>query len=165
MSATKIPIFGRENDLATLFSDLDKNEKTIRLVVGESGVGKSFLLDNFFHQTREKQSTNQINGNISYFIGYYSKKNSLVSESLSEEYPVHVALSNLLENIRESQSTEEKQKAIINRLAESLKEFAKQEGEQIAKDIATDLLKQVGLEKTVSYAERFWNIFKGKKQA
>jgi tetratricopeptide (TPR) repeat protein len=163
MSATSVPIFGRQNDLATLFSDLNKDEKTIRLVVGESGVGKSFLLDNFFHQINEKDRNNQTSNNISYFIGYYSKKNSLVSESLSEEYPVHVALSDLVENIRESQSTEEKQRAIVNRLAESLKEFAKQEGKQIAKDIATDLLKQVGLEKTVSYAERFWNTFKEKK--
>jgi tetratricopeptide (TPR) repeat protein len=163
MATANTRIFGRENDLATLFSDLEKDEKTIRLVVGESGVGKSFLLDNFFHQIIEKESNNQTNGNISYFIGYYSKKNSLASESLSEEYPVHVALSNLVENIRKSQPTEERQKAIVNRFAESLKEFAKQEGKQVAKDIATDLLKQVRLEKTVSYAERFWNIFKGKK--
>jgi tetratricopeptide (TPR) repeat protein len=163
MATANTRIFGRDNDLATLFSDLNKDEKTVRLVIGESGIGKSYLLDNFFHQVIEKESNNQTNGNISYFIGYYSKKNSLVSESLSEEYPVHVALSNLVENIRKSQPTEERQKAIVNRLAESLKEFAKQEGKQIAKDIASDLLKQVRLEKTISYAERWWNIFKGKK--
>jgi tetratricopeptide (TPR) repeat protein len=161
--STNIPIFGRQNDLATLFSDLEKDEKTLRFVVGESGVGKSFLLDNFFHQTKEKDRNNQTSNNISCFIGYYSQKKSLISKPLSEEHPVQVALSELVENIRESQSTEEKQKAIVNRLAESLKEFGKQEGKQIAKDIATDLLKQVGLEKTVSYAERFWNIFKEKK--
>lgn len=149
MATANIRIFGRENDLATLLSDLSKDERTLRLIVGESGVGKSFLLDNFF-QSVEKHSNNQTNGRISYFIGYYSKKNSLASESLSEEYPVHVAVSNLVENIKKSQTTEEKQKAIVNRLAESLKEFARQEGKQIAKDIATDLLKQVGQEKIVS---------------
>lgn len=71
MVTSNIRIFGRENDLASLLSDLDKKEKTLRLIVGESGVGKSFVLDNFYFTIKEEGIDNiqYDNNKMILFIG------------------------------------------------------------------------------------------------
>jgi hypothetical protein len=158
-------IVGRENDLDLLLSDLKKDTKTIRLVIGESGIGKSSILDNFYLRIKERINLKQDNNDNTYFIGYYSKREALVSELKSEEYLLKVILSNLIENVKEFELQTEETRIILNRIGKALKKFAEEEGKQIAKDIVEDMLKKIGLEKSISYLEKFVNIFKDIKSS
>jgi ATP-dependent Clp protease ATP-binding subunit ClpA len=41
------PLIGREEEIQELLSDLKESKKTVRILHGEAGVGKSSVLDAF----------------------------------------------------------------------------------------------------------------------
>ncbi len=76
------------------------------MLVGESGIGKSALLDEISRRlTEEEEGENQTNRP---FVGYYGKKESLIAESESLIYPFSTVLKKLLDNAKESQQLGEK---------------------------------------------------------
>lgn len=58
-------LIGRENELGEMFDDL-KQDKSIRLLIGESGIGKSALLDEYY-RTLTEEMRDEV------FVGYYSR--------------------------------------------------------------------------------------------
>jgi tetratricopeptide (TPR) repeat protein len=145
-------IFGRDKDLQDLMKDLSE-EKTIKLLVGESGVGKSKLLDEFYQKVKGELSD-------THFVGYYDNKMALITESLSNAYPVSICLGVLIQNILETQTAHEELSGLVNRLGKSLKAFFKDEGAELFLAILDDVSKKVGLEKTSNVAKRFYDSFK-----
>lgn len=75
MKETNHTIFGRKKEIDELLKDLQKKQKTIRLLTGESGVGKSALLNNYYKNIEDNFAN-------SHFVGYYDRKNALISESI-----------------------------------------------------------------------------------
>jgi AAA+ ATPase superfamily predicted ATPase len=75
---------GREKEIDEILEDV-KSAKGIKLLlVGESGMGKSALFYRRF--TDEQDLRNHM------FVGYYSKKDSLIAESELLIYPFSIVL-------------------------------------------------------------------------
>jgi ATP-dependent Clp protease ATP-binding subunit ClpA len=66
-------LIGREKELNEMFDDL-KHDNSVRLMIGESGIGKSALLDQYF-RTLTEEMRDEV------FVGYYSREESLIAES------------------------------------------------------------------------------------
>ena len=85
-------IIGRQRELRVLLEDINEDKKTVRLLIGESGVGKSTLLQEFYSTV--KNDLSEI-----CFIGVYDNINSLISESETYTYPISVCLGNMFQQI------------------------------------------------------------------
>ena len=90
--SAKKDFIGRENEINEIIKDLKSVRGTKLLLVGESGIGKSALLDGVYRRlTEDEDLRKQI------FVGYYSKKESLIAESESLIYPFNIVLESLIE--------------------------------------------------------------------
>jgi predicted ATPase len=135
-------LVGRDKEINQLLHSVDY-DKSITLLTGESGVGKSGLLNEFYSRlTCDEDKRRRI------FVGYYSRKESLVAESKSLDYPA-VALSRLIKEAKELQSLDERIDNTIARIKKGLIKFAREEGLKIGVAIIEDLAKKVGLEQTL----------------
>ena len=85
-------IIGRQREHRVLLEDINEDKKTVRLLIGESGVGKSTLLQEFYSTV--KNDLSEI-----CFIGLYDNINSLISESETYTYPISVCLGNMFQQI------------------------------------------------------------------
>jgi predicted ATPase len=73
---------GRDKEINEIIKDMKSNKGTKILLVGESGIGKSALLDEVHRRlTKDEDLRRQT------FVGYYSRKGSLIAESESLIYP------------------------------------------------------------------------------
>lgn len=96
-------IFGRDSEIKLLYDEL-ASKKSVVLVTGEAGIGKSALLETFYRKLKyEDQGM--------YLVGFYDKTKALVGESRSLMYPFTVALTNLIQNTKQSQKSQETTKA------------------------------------------------------
>src|SRR5215212_10053933 len=102
MSKNRVFI-GRNKDLCELLKDLEIDGKTIRLLIGESGVGKSSLLYEYNNQVKQRYKN-------TYFIGYYDNTISLIAEGKFHLYPFEHCLLSLITWIKESQTSTEQVK-------------------------------------------------------
>jgi len=134
---------GREKDLQKLLVNL-KKPKSIILLSGEVGIGKSSLLDVF---------NNKVGGE--YFIGYYDRKNALVSEPHLVTYPINIVLSSLITNIQRSETVNENLADSTKKVLGFLVEFARKEQKNIAVSIIEDIIRKSGLDRTVDLAKEF----------
>ena len=155
ISSRQTKFFGRDTEIGTLTDDLTKL-KSVRFVVGESGVGKSRLLDGFY---------DKLNDNSEFFIGYYDRQRLLVSESQSIAYPFNIALISLIQNIKKSETTSEKAKTVRVRLRKALIAFSKESGKKLLEAIVEDIAKKAGVEQTYSFAKLFLKTFKAQKSS
>ena len=113
-------IIGRETEIQELLSDLEESKKTIRILHGEAGVGKSIVLDEFYYIL--KQDNNYKN---THFVGYYDKSKAVIVEASSYFYPFEECLLDLIKSIKESQNLKNKISSFLKRLKESAIIFAK----------------------------------------
>ena len=114
------------------------------MLVGESGIGKSALLDEIHRRlTEEEDLRNQI------FVGYYSKKESLIAESESLIYPFSIVLKSLINNAKESQQFGEKIDNTMARVKKGLLKFGKEQGIKIGVAILEDVANKAGLQQTL----------------
>jgi tetratricopeptide (TPR) repeat protein len=150
------PIFGREKDIEILLEDLTRKQKTVRILRGESGVGKSRLLDTIYQKSKKDRCKES-------FVGYYNKEDALISEAISYTYPIAICLNNLIEDILGVQSSEDRIESQITRLEKTFKTFFKEQGFEILGAIFQDIAKKVGLEKTAILATKFYDTFRDTK--
>jgi ABC-type glutathione transport system ATPase component len=76
---------GREKEINEIIEGVKSNKGTRLLLVGESGIGKSALLDELYRRLAYREEEDQTNRP---FVGYYSNKESLIAESESLLYPL-----------------------------------------------------------------------------
>jgi predicted ATPase len=154
-SIDKSILIGRENEISQLFDNL-ANNRSITLLAGESGIGKSKLLDEFYRQLRYEHQ-NDI------FVGYYDKSKSLISESQSLIYPFTIVLASLIEGAKQAQKLDERIDNTLNRLQKTLVKFAKEEGMKMVEAIIEDVAKKTGLEQTLKVARGFLKAWRAGK--
>src|SRR5205823_1894731 len=115
----------RDNEINEILNTMKDNKSNIGtklLLVGESGIGKSALLDEIYRRlTEEDDQSNQI------FVGYYSKKESLIAESESLIYPFSIVLQKLVNNVKQSQQLGEKIDSTMARVKKGLLKFGKEQ--------------------------------------
>jgi predicted ATPase len=120
---------GRDSEINEILNTFKENNKsnngTRLLLVGESGIGKSALLDELHRRLTEEDQTNKS------FVGYYSKKESLIAESESLIYPFSIVLEKLVNNVKESQQLGEKIDSTLARVKRGLLKFGKEQGIKI----------------------------------
>lgn len=153
-----IIFIGRSKPLNDLIQDLEKDQKSIRLLIGDSGVGKTSLLNEYYNKVRNEYKD-------TYYVGYYDNKNSLIAEGSYYLYPFEVCLSSLILMVKESQTTPEQIKVFSRRFTESIKSFAKETGKELVIAIADDLIRKAGLEQTASIFKKFYSHWKKTKTA
>ncbi len=153
-------LIGRDDKVSLILDDIKDNPKASTwLITGESGIGKSALLDEIYERLQDADSNNN-----KAFVGYYSKDQSLISESLPI-YPFNIALSSLIKGAKDAQNIEERANITINRLKKVFVEFAKEEGVKIVEAILEDVAKKAGLEETIKVGKGFWSRFKSQKSS
>lgn len=155
LDATKNTVFiGRKEELRWLASEIDK-EKSITVIVGEEGIGKSTLIQEFCKRLK--------NTNNPHFVGVYD--NNSISENSSQSLilPFIIVLEALINEIQNMARVEEKLNITKNRLKNALEKFAKQKGKEIASAIITDVAKKIGLEETLKIAKEFLTTYEGEK--
>jgi tetratricopeptide (TPR) repeat protein len=139
---------GRDKEINEILGDLKENKSnrgTRLLLVGESGIGKSALLDEIHRRLTEEEQDqrNRV------FVGYYSKKESLIAESESLLYPFSVVLKSLINSAKESQQLGEKIDSTMARVKKGLLKFGKEQGMKIGVAIIEDVAKKAGLDQTL----------------
>jgi tetratricopeptide (TPR) repeat protein len=158
-------LVGREKEIKQLFDNINSSKRSVTLLSGESGIGKSRLLDEFYNILIFPENDHQhlLVSSSSFFVGYYDKAKALIAESQSLIYPFNIALANFIQNAKESQKSQEKIDITINRLKKAFRKFIEEEGEEMAKAIIQDAANKAGLENSFKVAKRFWNKFKDQK--
>jgi predicted ATPase len=133
-------LIGREKELNEMFGDL-KHDRSVRLLIGESGIGKSALLDEFY-RTLVEDMRDEV------FVGYYSREESLRAESESLIYPFRILLRSLVKQAKESQHLDERMDNTISRVKKGLLKFAREQGVKMGVAIIQDLADKAGLRQT-----------------
>jgi tetratricopeptide (TPR) repeat protein len=154
---------GRDKEINEIIGDLKDNKSnkgTRLLLVGESGIGKSALLDEIHRRLTQVEEQDQRNQT---FVGYYSKAESLIAPSQFLLYPFVTVLASLVKEAKESQRLDERTESTINRIQRAVTGFAKEEGAKMAEAIIEDAAKKAGLEQTFKVAKGFWSRFKAEK--
>lgn len=150
-------LIGRETEINHLTNDL-KHDKSIRLVTGESGIGKSALLDEFYHIL-----TNNERNKNSFLTGYYDYTRALLAEPQSGIYPLTVALSSLLVQAEKSQELDERIEGAINRIQNAMIAFTNDYGSEVVLSIVEDLMSKVLGRSTFGVLKRFVESYRKTK--
>lgn len=137
---------GREKEINEIIDDVKSNRGSRLLLVGESGIGKSALLDEVYRRLIEREEENERNRP---FVGYYSKKESLIAESESVIYPFSILLKSLINSAKESQQLGEKIDSTMARVKRGLLKFGKEQGIKMGVAIIEDVANKVGLKETL----------------
>ena len=137
---------GREKEINEIIDDVKSNKGTRLLLVGESGIGKSALLDEIHRRLIEREEENE---RKQPFVGYYSKKESLIAESESLIYPFSIVLESLVNSAKESQQLGEKIDSTMARVKRGLLKFGKEQGIKMGVAIIEDVANKVGLKETL----------------
>ncbi len=82
---------GRGKEINDILGRLKQNNSTRTLLVGESRVGKSALLDEIYRQLTAKEEGIEDQENKA-FVGYYDKSSSLEAPSQSSIEPFNIVL-------------------------------------------------------------------------
>jgi predicted ATPase len=150
---------GRDKEINEILDDLNSKKGTKLLLVGESGVGKSAILNELHRRLTEGDQRKET------FVGYCSKKESLIAPSQFLLYPFTTVLASLVNEAKESLQPGERIDSILNRIKKTSVGFGKEEIEKIAGAIIEDVAKKAGLEQTFKVAKSFWSRFKAEKNS
>lgn len=119
----KSPFIGREKEINEIIENVKSGNGTKILLVGESGIGKTALLDEIHRRlTEEEDLRNQV------FIGYYNKKESLIAPSQFLLYPLTTVLANLAKEAKGSQQIDERIDNTLDRFKRAVIGFATEKG-------------------------------------
>src|SRR5689334_5612469 len=98
---------GRDKEINDILGRLNHNNNTRTLLVGESGVGKSALLDEIYQRLTNDNGGQEDQENVA-FVGYYDKSSSLEAPSQSYIEPFNIVLASLIKGARQSQQLDER---------------------------------------------------------
>jgi predicted ATPase len=149
---------GRQETIKQLFDNINNNVKSVTLLSGESGVGKSTVLDEFYRLLTTPTEIKRYS-HYSLFVGYYDKSKAVLTRSEFLIYPFNIALAMIIKSIKELQTTNEKKDIIVNRLKNAFSSFLKEEGNEIAKAIIEDAATKAGFGSTFKMATTFRTRF------
>ena len=153
-SSSKNPSFiGRKKEIDELSESINSEGKSVTLILGELGIGKSFLLQEFYRKLKEDQTR--------YLVGFYRKTDELRSAKLI--HPFITALESLLKWEMESQEFDDRMKQNVKRLENAFVKFVKEEGTKVAGAIIQDVADKVGLKETYKVATDFLKTLKAEK--
>jgi len=155
---------GRDKEINDILGRLKQNNSTRTLLVGESGIGKSALLDEIYRRLTNDNGGQEDQENVA-FVGYYDKSSSLAAPSQSSIEPFNIVLANLIKEAKRSQQLDERIDSTINRIQRAIMGFAKEEGAKMAEAIIQDVAKKAGLEETFKVAKGFWSRFQKEKSS
>jgi tetratricopeptide (TPR) repeat protein len=149
----KPPLVGREGEIKQLFDDL-KGQRSIRLIEGEAGIGKSALLEEFYNKLKKEDPS-------TFFVGFYDKDKALTGHSLI--YPFITVLEDLLEWAKETEKSDERIKGTTERLESAFIKFAKEKGTEMVVAIIQSVVKKAGFEEPFNVIKDFIKTHKGEK--
>jgi tetratricopeptide (TPR) repeat protein len=129
--------------------------KSITVVVGEEGIGKSTFLREFSKKLKER--------NDSPFVGIFDNNSVVEDESQSSIFPFIAVLEILLRDIQKTARTEERINITLNRWLKASEKFAKEKGKEIAGAIVTDIAKKIGLDEVIKVGKEYWRFLEGEK--
>ncbi len=145
--AAKSLLFGRNNEISELLDGIQNDQGTSAwLVTGDSGIGKSALLDEIYRRLTNKGNDHNLINNT--FVGYYSRKESLIAESESLIYPFKIALETLAKTAKESQNLGERIDTALTRVKNGFLKSAKEQGKKIGLAVLEDVAKKAGFGQT-----------------
>ena len=93
---------GRDKEINDILGRLRDSRSTRTLLVGESGMGKSALLDELYRRLTEDEGRYEDQENTA-FVGYYDKSSSLAAPSQSSIEPFNIVLASLIKGAKQSQ--------------------------------------------------------------
>jgi predicted ATPase len=146
---------GRSTEMSELFLSLDRG-KSITLLIGEGGIGKSSLLNEFHDQLWESRRD-------SHFVGYYERSKELRSAGLV--YPFVIVLEDLLKWISATRTSQDEIKEAVSRIEKALIKFVKEKGTEMASALIQDIAEKIGLKETLKIAKDFLKTFKAERSA
>jgi tetratricopeptide (TPR) repeat protein len=150
------PLFiGRKGEIDQLFESLS-SKRSITVIVGEEGIGKSAILKEFQSRLRDGDPNK-------YLVGFYDESKELRSANLT--YPFVIALESLLEWSRETRQTSDKINETVGRLEKAFVKFIKEKGTDISYAIMKDIAAKVGLKETLEVAKEFLKTVKDEQSA
>ena len=154
--ASSKPVFiGRTSEISNLFLLLD-NERSITLLTGEVGIGKTTLLNKFYDQLWLSKRDN-------YFVGYFDKNKELRSAGLI--YPFITVLESLLNWISKTIAATDKIKETMSRMEKAFVKFLKEKGTEMAGALIQDVAEKIGLKETLKISKEFLKTFKEQRSA
>jgi len=138
-------LIGRDKEINEIIEDVKDGKGTKLLLVGESGIGKSALLDEVYRRLTDQAGDQRDR----LFVGYYNKKESLIAESESLIYPFNIALENLVKSAKESQQIGEKMDNTFARVKRGLLKSGREQVKKLGIAIIEDVANKVGLKETL----------------
>lgn len=153
---------GRDKEINDILGKLNQDNSTRTLLVGESGVGKSALLDEIYRRLMAKKEGKDDQENKT-VVGYYDKSSSLVAPSQTSIEPFNIVLASLIKGVKKSQQLDEMTNIIMDRIRRALTGLSKEEGAKMAEAIIEDIAKKAGLDQTYKVAKSFWRRFEAEK--
>ena|SRR5215831_4478206 len=115
---------GRDKEITEIFGRLNQGNSTRTLLVGESGVGKSALLDEIYRRLTTKEEGKKDQENKA-FVGYYDKSSSLEAPSQTFIEPFNIVLASLICGAKKSQQLDERIDSTIDRMQRAIVGFCK----------------------------------------
>ncbi len=137
-------LIGRDKEVSQMLDGIQNVKSSTWLITGESGIGKSALLDEIYR--RLTNDVDDLKKNT--FVGYYSRKESLIAESESLVYPFNIALGSLVRDVLKTQTSGERMDTTWTKIKRGFSKSAKEQGKKIGLAILEDAAKKVGLGQT-----------------
>ncbi len=132
---------GRLEERKKIYDFLKQNQSNICLLIGESGVGKTYFLDKVYSELTQNSLTE-------YCVGYYDHHRSLIAESASLTYPFNCVLESLVNSINLSSTLREKSSVAFKRITKGIIKTAKSKSRKLALAVLSDIVHKIGLEQT-----------------
>ena len=148
------PFIGRKEAIDQLFESVNSKNTSVTLVLGDEGVGKSMILEEFYRRLWE-ENQNQ------FIVGFYDQTKQLRSAKLI--HPYISSLESLIKWHTNTKTFDDQFKETIKRLQKAFLKFGKEKAVEITSAIIQDIAEKAGLKETLKIAKDFLKMYKAEK--
>jgi predicted ATPase len=148
---------GRQDNIQELLRIFER-KRSITILAGEAGIGKSALLEQFYDILFNSPSHHS-----TLLIGFYDQSKSLIGQSQSLLYPFVIALKSLVEYALKTKEFTEEIESAAKRIDRVLVKFAKKKGLEIAGAVIQDIVNKTGFKETLKTVTEAYTSFKQEK--